>query len=251
MKIEIGQMSDIGMRRSENQDSMNFVSPEEKELLRKRGCLVMVADGMGGAAGGREASQMAVSIVPMNYFQSDGEDILECLKRAFEEANLEIFRRSQGDPSLKGMGTTATAIVFIDGKYFSAHIGDTRLYRLRKHELKQLSVDHSMVSQMVRDGLISAAEAKNHPQRNVLIRSMGIQESAKIDFHSDEVKAGDLYILCTDGLHGLVPDEDIAEIADSKPLDLACESLVTLAKDRGGYDNITVQIARIAKTSWF
>lgn len=249
MKILVGQLSHVGMHRSENQDSMNYICPEEKRLLKSHGTLLMVADGMGGAAGGRIASQMATSIIASVYFQDAG-DPLENLRHAFESANLEIYQRSQVEPNLKGMGTTATAVAFVDGRYISAHIGDTRLYRLRKHTLDRLTLDHSMVAQMVREGLIQDEDARHHPQRNVLLRSMGIQETSTVDFQTDKIRSGETYILCTDGLHGLVEDREIAEIAGAESPERACERLVALANERGGYDNVTVQIAKIESAGW-
>ncbi|MFI5174908.1 MAG: Stp1/IreP family PP2C-type Ser/Thr phosphatase [Terriglobia bacterium] len=249
MKILVAHASHIGMHRRENQDSLNYVDPEGKRLKKALGCLLMVADGMGGAAGGKIASEMAVSIIPSVYFQYT-VDPLESLKLAFESANTEIFHRSQSDPTLRGMGTTVTAVAFIDGRYISAHIGDTRLYRLREHTFERLTADHSMVAQMVREGLIQEEDARHHPHRNVLLRSMGIQENLVVDFQSDRIKTDDLYVLCTDGLHGLVEDPEIAALVDENPPDRACELLVNLANDRGGYDNITVQIAKIESTGW-
>ncbi|MBZ5534418.1 MAG: Stp1/IreP family PP2C-type Ser/Thr phosphatase [Acidobacteriia bacterium] len=249
MKIQVAQASHIGMHRRENQDSVNYVNPEGKRLQKALGCLLMVADGMGGAAGGKVASEMAVSIIPNAYFQYT-VDPLESLKHAFESANTEIFQRSQHEPALRGMGTTVTAVAFIDGRYISAHIGDTRLYRLREHTFERLTADHSMVAQMVREGLIQEEDARHHPHRNVLLRSMGIQENLVVDFQSDHIKANDLYVLCTDGLHGLVEDNEIAAITDANPPKEACELLVNLANERGGFDNITVQIAQIESTGW-
>jgi serine/threonine protein phosphatase PrpC len=244
MIIKVAQLSHIGMHRSENQDSMSYMNPEERSLIKSHGCLLMVADGMGGAAGGRIASQMAVETIPSIYFE-DAADPLQSLRHAFETANAQIYQRSQTDPTLQGMGTTATAIAFMEGRYISAHVGDTRLYRLRKHSMERLTSDHSMVAQMVREGLIPEEEARHHPQRNILLRSMGVQESVPVDLQSDQVRAQDIYLLCTDGLHGLVEDDEIACIADDNSPDQACERLVALANERGGFDNITVQIAQI------
>ena len=244
MIITVEQSSHIGMHRSENQDSMNYVDPADEGLLRGKGRLLVVADGMGGAAGGKTASQTAVSIIAEQYFQN-GSEPLESLQHAFEAANREIFRRGQQDPSLRGMGTTATAAAFLEDHIISAHVGDTRLYRLRDHALDHLTVDHSMVAQMVREGLISANDARHHPQRNVLMRSMGVQENLVVDLSAEQIQPNDRYLLCTDGLHGLVEDTEIAEILrKGSPRD-ACEKLVSLANERGGYDNITVQIATV------
>jgi protein phosphatase len=242
MKIQVAQLSHIGMHRSENQDSMNYVNPEDKELLKTRGCLLMVADGMGGAAGGRVASQIASSVVPKAYY-ANSADPLESLRHAFQAANQEILQRSQADSSLQGMGTTATAIAFLAGKCFFAHVGDTRLYRVRGHQIQQLTKDHSMVATMVREGLISEVDARHHPQRNILLRSVGVKEEIAIDVQSEEVKKGDVYVLCTDGLHGLVEDQEIATIVEEEIPEMACESLVTFANQRGGFDNVTIQVA--------
>ncbi|MDD5543601.1 MAG: Stp1/IreP family PP2C-type Ser/Thr phosphatase [Acidobacteriia bacterium] len=244
MKIQVAQLSHIGMHRSENQDSLAFVSPQEKPVLDSRGCLLVVADGMGGAAGGRMASQLAVTAISEIYFQENHEP-LESLKSAIEQANSRIFERAQSETNLNGMGTTVTAVIFVDGRYVSGHVGDTRLYRLRSANLQRLTSDHSMVAQMVRDGILSEKEARRHPQRNILLRSVGIHPNITMDLQSDQIQAGDLYLLCTDGLHGLVEDEEIASVLSHGSPDEACTALVDLANSRGGYDNISVLVAKI------
>ncbi len=223
---------------------MNYVDPGNGDLLERKGCLLVVADGMGGAAGGRLASQTAVKTIAESYY-GNSLDPLESLKQAFEVANSQIYNHSQEEAALKGMGTTATAVAFVGKSFISAHVGDTRLYRLRNHNLEHLTVDHSMVAQMVREGLITPEDARRHPQRNILMRSMGIQQALMVDLQTDEIQSCDCYLLCTDGLHGMVEDNEIAAVLDEDGPDQACRKLVDLANERGGYDNITVQVAHV------
>ncbi len=246
MKIEVGQTSHIGMLRSENQDAMNFVEPSDQSLLRGKGCLLLVADGMGGAAGGKVASEMAATVIPETYFQSTQEPP-DALKESFEAANLQLFQKSRQDPSLHGMGTTATAVAFLEDRLIWAHVGDTRLYRWRDHEFTLLTRDHSMVAQMVREGLLSEEEARHHPRRNVLMRSLGVSGNVAIDLQSDSTHPCDHYLLCTDGLHGLVEDREMARILEQCVPQAACDRLVALANERGGFDNVTVQVAHFTR----
>jgi protein phosphatase len=245
-RITASLVSDAGCNRASNEDCGLFIQPADPHVLLKKGSLFVVADGMGGHSAGEVASQMAVELISRIYYESRGDPI-SSLKRAFREANRQIYRAARKDPSLKGMGTTCTALVLQDGSAILAHIGDSRLYLIRNGEIYLMSEDHSAIMQMVRLGLISPEEARHHPSKNIILRALGNSPKAEISLWEEPlpVRAGDTFLLCSDGLYDLVEDEEIKQIALGADPRSACEQLVALAKERGGHDNITVCIASL------
>jgi protein phosphatase len=224
---EHAAVSDVGRERRGNEDSFLESPP-----------LFVVADGMGGAQGGEVASGMAVEILADAASASD-------LTGAIEQANQRIHSRAREDGALAGMGTTVTAAWVDDATLTLAHVGDSRAYRLRDGSLEQLTEDHSLVGGLVRMGKITAAEAENHPQRSVILRAVGVEPAVEVDVTKHEVEDGDVYLLCSDGLSGMVRDEVIAEtLAIDASLDAAAEMLVDLANASGGRDNITAVLFR-------
>lgn len=245
--VRVAQLSDVGRVRSENQDFAILSAPAD-EVDREMGRLLVVADGMGGHRGGATASRMAATIAKDEYFRESGE-ISAALTRALERANARIFAESQVNPELRGMGTTCSALVVHGRQGFLAHVGDSRIYRVRDGEIAQLTDDHSLVASMVREGLLTTAEAEVHPRRNVLQRSMGVGSEVEIDARGPfEVLPGDTFVLCSDGLHGLVKSDEIAKIAQLGIEDAARE-LVNLALERGAPDNVTVVVGRAEETT--
>ena len=232
-------LSDPGCKRSSNEDSCAFVIPSDPELLRSKGILGIVADGMGGHAAGEVASAMAVDIVRRAYFDSAASP-RSALLHAFERADHEIFQAGQQE-KLHGLGTTCTALAIVDRQVVWAHIGDSRLYRLRRGGLLQLTEDDSEVGTLIRRGWITARQARRHPQRNILCRALGVDATVQpaCSPASTTARWGDRYLLCSDGLHGVVEDRELRGILGSYEPDAACAHLIQMARAKGGPDNIT------------
>lgn len=231
--------SDPGCQRPTNEDSCAFVIPSDPELLRSKGILGIVADGIGGHAAGEVASAMAVDIVQRAYFDSAASP-RSALLRAFERANHEIFQAGRQE-KLRGLGTTCTALAIIDRQVVWAHIGDSRLYRMRRGRLQQLTEDDSEIRGLIRRGWITARQARRHPQRNILCRALGVEAAVQPGCSPESATArwGDRYLLCSDGLHDVVEDRELQGILGSYEPDAACARLIEMARARGGPDNIT------------
>ena len=244
LAVEAVLRTDVGLVRAENQDSGAFTSPREERDSHPGGRLLIVADGMGGHRGGATASKLAVETIKRQYLDSETTDVGDALRDALTRANARIFSEAQGNPELRGMGTTASVLVLKNNQAWLGHVGDSRIYRVRAAAVEQLTEDHSLVASMVREGLLTPKEAETHPRRNVLQRSMGVGEQVDIDVHGPfDVLEGDLFVLCSDGLHGLVRSEELGEIA-ALPLRQAADEYVKRALERGAPDNVTVIVAR-------
>ena len=238
-------LSDVGCHRELNEDSARIVRASADGHV-DRGLLVVVADGMGGHQAGEVASQAAVETVGKEYSTLRGTPG-EALEKAFRRAHQAILKLAQDNPALAGMGTTCTAVAIVGRQAWAAHVGDSRLYLVRGREIYQLSEDHTHCMEMVRNGLMTLEEAKRHEDRNVVIRAMGTRpELALMTWPKPmTVKPRDIFVLCSDGLHDLVSDAEIREaVWDTNP-SLACPKLVKMARDRGGYDNITLAVVAI------
>jgi PPM family protein phosphatase len=237
--------TDVGLVRSENQDFGTYTTPEEEKESHPGGRLLIVADGMGGHRGGATASRLAAETVKAQYLGSETQDIPAALKESLIRANARIFSEAQSNPELRGMGTTTSVLAVRDAQGWLAHVGDSRIYLVRGDEIRQLTDDHSLVATMVREGLLTSAEAENHPRRNVLQRSMGVAEEVEVDVRGPiEIQPGDTFILCSDGLHGLVKENEMKEIA-RKPIEAAADEYLRKALERGAPDNVTVIVARV------
>jgi PPM family protein phosphatase len=237
--------TDVGKVRSENQDFGSLTTPHEEAKSRAGGRLLIVADGMGGHRGGATASRLAADTVKTEYLRSETGDPAIALHEALALANSKIFAESQTNADLRGMGTTTSALVVRGNEGWFAHVGDSRIYLIRGERIQQLTDDHSLVATMVREGLLTIQEAETHPRRNVLQRSVGVGEDVEIDIRGPfDVQEGDTFILCSDGLHGLVKEEEMAHVA-TLPLEQAATQFVKLALDRGAPDNVTVIVARV------
>lgn len=245
LAVSVAQKTDVGLVRSENQDFAILSTPEEERLAADRGSLMVVADGMGGHRGGATASRMAATIIKTEYLNNEFIDPPTALKRALESANSQIFAAAQTNPELRGMGTTCSALVIRRGVAHFAHVGDSRIYMIRGEEIHQVTQDHSLVASMVREGLLTKDEAEVHPRRNVLQRSMGVIEQVEIDVSAAmPVQRGDMFILCSDGLHGLVKEAEMREVA-RLPIDAATSEFIRRAIERGAPDNVTVIMAKV------
>jgi PPM family protein phosphatase len=246
MDLLVRAATDVGLRRPQNEDFHGACVPEDPVLRERRGALLLVADGMGGARAGEVASRMAVDLVMAAWTAGSGEPLAD-LARAFDEANHGVHAAAIADPERRGMGTTLTALVLRGREAFLAHVGDSRVYRLRGGVLRVLTADHSLVAQMVRDGHITPEQARTDWRRNVVTRSVGVGEDVEVDLARvpEPVEAGDTYLLTTDGLHGVAGDEEIAAVAGGADLDAVCAGLVALAHRHGAPDNVTVMAARV------
>ena len=231
--VEQAGLTDVGRQRQANEDAYLMDSP-----------LFAVADGMGGAKAGEVASRTAVEA-----FQTGGdeagnaEDRLEAITRA---ANRRIFEMAQGDESRRGMGTTLTAALVGDGELAIAHVGDSRAYLLRGERLEQLTRDHSLVAELERTGQLSAEDAQHHPQKSIITRALGPEPDVQVDRQTHAARAGDVYLLCSDGLTSMLNDAEVgAVLRSADSLEAAADSLVRAANQSGGRDNITVVLFRL------
>jgi protein phosphatase len=208
--------------------------------------LALVADGMGGHAAGEVASNMAVHIIERVYYQGVTESH-QALQKAFCEANRQIYRTARRHPDYQGMGTTCTGLVLRGGAAYCAHVGDSRLYLVRDNAIYLMTEDHSVVMQMLRQGLITQEQARQHADKNIILRALGTQPQVAVSTWAQPfpVKAHDRFILCTDGLSDALQDEEIKAVATMAEPATACEQLIALAKRRGGYDNITVGVLSV------
>lgn len=249
MKLKVASLSAVGQVRRNNEDAFGHFEPDDKKELKRKGRLFVVADGMGGHKGGAIASELAVRTIRKYYYSSDEKDRASVLKNALNHANRVVFDKSEADEALTGMGTTCTAMLIHEGNAFFAHVGDSRAYVFRDENLVQITEDHSLVGEMVRSGIITAEDARSHPKRNVITRSLGVQEEITADTpHSPfQLRKKDTLILCSDGLTSFVDNEKIKETLASNNPDEACQKLVDLANDQGGKDNITVMVVLVSE----
>jgi len=244
-QVECASLSDVGCIREQNEDSVGYwVSPEQQD---GKGVLAVVADGMGGYEGGQEASRLAVETVCQSYSAAES-DPQAALLAALQLAHDRIQEYARQHPELLGMGTTCTAVSVTSGNLYFAHVGDSRLYLVRGSVISRLTRDHSYVNRLVENGLIRPEDAESHPQRHILIAALVVGTELVPDCPERPwtLQKDDTLVLCSDGLWGSVSDKEIQKAASSTSPDGACRKLVDLAKERGGPDNITIQILRIA-----
>jgi serine/threonine protein phosphatase PrpC len=250
LQIRASVVTNPGCVRSENQDGAIFSRPAEDAALETHGVIALVADGMGGCNGGEVASALACERIPKTYFSSNGP-APGALRASLEAANVEIYRTAQAQQSLRGMGTTVVAFAVTGSRGWLAYVGDSRLYLIRRGQIYRMSEDHSMVFEMVHKGLLTAEEARNHQDRNVLSRALGSRPEVEVSCWEEPfpIQPGDRFLLCTDGLHDLVTDEKMLELSRSGDLNAATERLVSTANQNGGYDNISVILLEAADSA--
>lgn len=238
LHFEFGNHTDVGRVRQANEDYLGYFNT-------LNGHVFVVCDGMGGHLGGATAAQMAVNSV-RSFFEHRFYDYpREAMRQALLYANGQIHAAAQQDPQLRGMGTTCVLVLFRQGEAWYAHVGDSRLYRLGNGRLERLTRDHSYVQQLMDQGLLTEAEAENHPRRNELTRALGTSREVIVDVAGQPLVpgAGDVLLLCTDGLTGLLSDEAIRlELTAGGSAQRRAVRLVERANETGGYDNITVQL---------
>ncbi|MGB0387587.1 MAG: Stp1/IreP family PP2C-type Ser/Thr phosphatase [Ardenticatenaceae bacterium] len=250
-EVSIGIGYHVGRKRAHkaNQDNLGWhadIAPDKRHLARK-GLLYIVADGMGGAAGGDLASRMAVELTLNKYYQDNELDVQKSLSKAVQAANEKIYERGHSDPASWGMGTTIVAAVIYRNELNMLNVGDSRAYLLRRKQIRQISTDHSLVQEQVRAGLITQEEAEVHPRRNVLSRNLGYAPEARPSFARATLRKRDMILLCSDGLWGQMSDEEMADMLQKHEPQVAADALVDLANERGGPDNISLMIIRVDK----
>ncbi|MFZ1919267.1 MAG: Stp1/IreP family PP2C-type Ser/Thr phosphatase [Terriglobales bacterium] len=245
--IEVSGQSDIGCLRKNNEDSLDYWEPEEDEDFARKGRLAIVADGMGGYEGGQEASRLAVDTLVATYRDYDGNDPQQALVEGMQAAHEGIRRYGMNHPALQGMGTTCTAAAIVGGALHYVHVGDTRLYLIRDGQITQVTRDHSYVGRLVEEGMITREEAERHPQRNILTAAVGTMPELIMDSpgRPEPLRPGDVIVICTDGLWGQVQDQEILEAVKKQSAEAAGHDLIQLARQRGGPDNITLNILRL------
>ncbi|MBO9325178.1 MAG: Stp1/IreP family PP2C-type Ser/Thr phosphatase [Roseiflexus sp.] len=237
MKLRHSARTDVGRTRDHNEDNFGV---GEGAGVEQYGELLIVCDGMGGHAAGEVASRLGIETILSTYYSDASPDRVDALRRAFERANARIHAEGRG-----AMGTTGVAALFYKGMLHVANVGDSRAYLIRNDEICQVSRDHSLVGEQVAAGVITVDQARSSYYRNVITRALGYQSEVQVDLFHLPLQAGDVVVLCSDGLHGLVGDEEIYEIVRSMPLANAVDRLIDLANERGGTDNITVIVARV------
>lgn len=244
--VTFAHLTDIGRVRTRNEDAVGAFEPDDPALLQSRGRLFVVADGMGGHARGDVASRLAVETLREAYYEATRtEPLPETLRVSVQIANEAVYREGRLAAGEAPMGTTLTALVIRDHDAFLAHVGDSRAFLIRGRQIRQLTEDHSLVGELVRGGVLSATEAEHHPSAHVIMRALGLAADVTIEIQGPlALRAGDTLALCTDGLTRQVRPHEIRRLAGSRPPRRACESLVSLANERGGPDNITLQLIR-------
>ncbi len=243
MQIAVGARTDVGMIRSGNED--NFFA----EADERRGVFV-VADGMGGHAAGEVASEMAVQIIARQLLPMSAvtdPDANDTVAKALKDANRAIYNRMLAEVDKQGMGTTASVAVLSDAGYLIGQIGDSRIYLLRDGELRQLTKDHSYVQEQVDAGLLTPEQARYHPYSNVITRCVGASEEVDVDIYSGKLKVGDVFLLASDGLTGMVDDRRLLQLLQPRAgPGRIVDSLISEANGRGGLDNITAIVIQVA-----
>lgn len=250
LKIEVAGLTDVGRKRSHNEDSF--------EVVAEHG-LYVVADGMGGHASGEVASRMAIDTLK-EFFVSTNDDHEKTWpykmdrSKGYEEnrlitgiklSNLRIFQTAKDNPNQRGMGTTVVALFVVEDGVYIAHVGDSRVYRVRDRKLTQLTEDHSLLNDYKKMKKLTAEEIESFPHKNVIVRALGMKDSVKVDTRFEQPVANDIVLLCSDGLAGPVSDEQILQVILGSPdITTAAQRLIDTANENGGPDNITAVLTR-------
>jgi protein phosphatase len=248
-QIELASLTDVGIRRSHNQDAYGVLLAPSLDAWRERGHIFIVADGMGAHAVGELASTIAADLIPHTYQKHASSGAEAALRRAFDEANLNIHQRGQQNREFQGMGTTSTALLIRPEGVWVAHVGDSRAYRIRGQTVEQLSFDHSLQWELARRQQVSPESIAGIPS-NVIVRSLGPEIQVQVDIEGPHhLEPGDTFIICSDGLSNQLSDQELGAVINHLPLQEACQFLVDVANLRGGPDNITIVAVRVPGVS--
>ncbi|HRI25924.1 MAG TPA: Stp1/IreP family PP2C-type Ser/Thr phosphatase [Ferruginibacter sp.] len=244
--LHVTVLSDMGNIRTNNEDTGMFYKVADENIIREKGYLMLVADGMGGHNAGEVASRMAGEIISQEYFnQKNSGTVEKNLAKVFILANKNIFEKARSAPRFSGMGTTCTALVVIGQTVYYAHVGDSRAYMQKGDTIVQITQDHTYVQELVNQGEITAEEAAVHPKRNILTNAMGTKADMRVDTgkFSLRFEDGDKLLICSDGLYDYLNNDELKEILKKEDPKNAATIMIGQAKARGGHDNITVVIA--------
>ena len=237
---DVAALSDIGNERENNEDSIGFSYVGGASLI------LVVADGVGGYEGGELASHKAVDVTLQSYREQARSIAPEKrLYRAAQQANIEIYDQAIVVPELRGMSSTMTAVVLEGAMLHAAHVGDSRLYRVRSGAITQLTKDHTVTAERVRQKLMSAERARQHPDRGTLTRSLGRELIVAVDRITLPVQSGDILIVCTDGMYNVLGDEEIAALSEPGPAEAIAARLIATANEKGTYDNLSAAVCRV------
>ena len=241
--MQINGNTDVGRTRIANEDAYKFGTFDDGASW------AVVCDGMGGVHGGKIASTTAIDMVSQKlrkcYNPSMGISSIEnLLLSSITTANCIVYDRGRADSELEGMGTTIVAAIIKNGEACIAHVGDSRAYLISNAEINLITKDHSLVQEMLDLGQITQSEFENHPRKNIITRAMGVEEKIEIEFNTVEFKEGDVLILCSDGLSGLVDKKDLLEIYNNAEFSTLSDKYIEAANDNGGVDNITVIVMK-------
>lgn len=243
MQIVGAMRTDRGLVREVNEDAVAWITPQDESASKSHGSLAIVADGMGGHAAGEIASAIAVEVIQRLYYDLKAPTP-KVLETAFTAANRAILEYAERHPECRGMGTTCTMLAFRDGKAWLGHIGDSRAYLLRKGELRQLSEDQTLIAQLLSEGAITPEEADSSPAQNVILQALGARTNIEPFIGSEGIalEAGDVLVLCSDGVFNMIEEPMIADVAGRLPPQEACDALIEAALAAGGHDNASLGV---------
>lgn len=244
-RVALAARTDLGLVRDNNEDRFDFYMPEDERVLAERGLVFVVCDGMGGHEAGQIASELALKRFLAAYLESPAVEPVEAARVAVEAANRLVVDSGRAVPRRQGMGTTLSALLLVQDQAVTVQVGDSRIYRLRNGDLERLTLDHTWVEDMVRMQILTAEEAAVHPQRNQLTRAIGAEGMAQPDIATHDLRVGDHFLLCSDGLTNHVPDARLAEVLSTLGPSEASVVLLNEALRDGGSDNITLVIVRV------
>ncbi|MCW5946404.1 MAG: serine/threonine-protein phosphatase [Fimbriimonadales bacterium] len=244
VKVSVACKTDLGRIRENNEDKFEYFIPEDESTLAARGAVFVVCDGMGGHAAGQIASELTAKTFIDVYLNHTASSPQDAARAAVAAANRYVLDIGRQIPGRSGMGTTLSALIVWADRAITVQVGDSRIYRLRDGILEQLSVDHTFVEEQVRLGAMSRDDAEQSPYAHVLTRAVGVEESITPDVEERELKAGDVFLLCSDGLTNHVQDDEIRILLESSP-STAVWKLVNAALMDGGRDNVTALAVRI------
>ncbi len=253
LTLDVGTHTDIGRTRAVNEDNVTSVVPKDPQVMMQKGAIFVVADGIGDQTHGDAASELAVNTIRDVYYQNTSNNIAESLRNAVESANLLIFERNEAqfkdnpeDREHKGMGTTCVAAVLKDNTVYVANVGDSLVYLIRSGQVRQIAEDHSWPAEQVRTGKMTQAEADAENKRNVITRCLGMAYSVNVYVGIEQVQDKDILILCTDGLHTLVSENEMRMLVEQYGPEESAQRLIARANENGGPDNITAVVVHVS-----
>ena len=245
LQVQVAQKTDMGRVRENNEDKAEFYLPDTDADAARRGSVFIMCDGMGGHEAGQIASEVACKTWLDVYYAHPSESVQTAALQATLAANRFVLDRARANPQWKGMGTTLSALALVQDQAVIAHVGDSRIYRLRGGEIEMLTRDHTWVEETVSQGIMSREEAERHPYKHVILRAIGTQDALEVDVLSDIVLPNDIYMLCSDGVTNHVSLEQIQEVLSQRGPSPAAGELVRMALADGGSDNATVLVVHV------